>query len=161
MERLLSPIALSWASFLVLWKAWPQSKPLDKTYAALSIILFIGIALIIAGSAKSTRKQGLMLWAFFGVAIWARLELGRNWITPNEIITSGPFTITKHPIYYSVFGAALLSAIFARSLAAWAGAGLVGVTFPIAAIKEKKDLLALVDHSPIVADDVDPGEILT
>lgn len=158
MNRLISPIALSWASFLVLWKAWPQSKPLDKTYAALSIILFIGIALIIAGSSNSTKKQGLMLWAFFGVAIWARLELGRNWITPQEIIKSGPFAITKHPIYYSVFGAALLSAIFARSRAAWVGASLVGVTFPIAAIKEKKELLLLTDGSPTIEPDIDPAK---
>jgi protein-S-isoprenylcysteine O-methyltransferase Ste14 len=43
-----------------------------------------------------------------GLAIWARLTLGRNWGMPNshkegaELITAGPYAVIRHPIYSGV-----------------------------------------------------------
>lgn len=147
-----NPLAIAWLAFLIVWKSWPQTKPLEKTYALLSLMLLTGVLLIVCNAKNSTRAQALALLPFFAVAIWARIELGRNWIAPTEIINTGPYAVTKHPIYYSVFGAALLSAIMTRSAVAFGGAALIGITFPVAAAKEEKDLLLLSNHSPIVND---------
>ena len=40
-----------------------------------------------------------------GLAVWARLHIGRNWGTPMtqknepELVTSGPYRFVRHPIY--------------------------------------------------------------
>ena len=56
-----------------------------------------------------------------GIAIWARVYLGRNWSgTPtikkdHELVTSGPYHYVRHPIYtgmtLALFGSALVAGI--------------------------------------------------
>ncbi len=47
-----------------------------------------------------------------GIAIWARVYLGRNWGMPmslregHELVTSGPYAIVRHPIYTGILLAA-------------------------------------------------------
>jgi protein-S-isoprenylcysteine O-methyltransferase Ste14 len=51
------------------------------------------------------------------LAIWARVQLGRNWGMPMslreepELVTSGPYTYVRHPIYSGLLLAMLGSAI--------------------------------------------------
>lgn len=51
-----------------------------------------------------------------GIAIWARVYLGRNWSgapsvkEDHELVTSGPYAYVRHPIYTGVILAALGSA---------------------------------------------------
>jgi protein-S-isoprenylcysteine O-methyltransferase Ste14 len=83
-----------------------------------------------AGSAASIRRAlslhpgvagqwagvGLVLIGF-GFALWARVHLGRNWGTPmslrqgHELVTSGPYTYVRHPIYSGIMLATIGSAL--------------------------------------------------
>jgi protein-S-isoprenylcysteine O-methyltransferase Ste14 len=63
-----------------------------------------------------------------GLAIWARVHLGRNWGPPMsvkespELVTSGPYAYVRHPIYAGLWLAVLGSGI---SLSAWWLVGLL------------------------------------
>jgi protein-S-isoprenylcysteine O-methyltransferase Ste14 len=52
-----------------------------------------------------------------GLAIWARLHLGRNWGMPMslkqdpELVTSGPYAYVRHPIYTGIILAVLGSVL--------------------------------------------------
>jgi len=55
-----------------------------------------------------------------GLALWARITLGRNWGMPMsrkqdpELVTRGPYALARHPIYGGVLLAMLGSAIGAN-----------------------------------------------
>lgn len=62
---------------------------------------------------------GVVLFAAgLGLAVWARLHLGRNWGMPMtrkdepQLVTSGPYRFVRHPIY-----SGLLLAVLALALA--------------------------------------------
>ena len=48
----------------------------------------------------------------FGLAVWARRTLGRNWSAPinikldHQLVRSGPYRVLRHPIYTAVLGMA-------------------------------------------------------
>jgi protein-S-isoprenylcysteine O-methyltransferase Ste14 len=52
-----------------------------------------------------------------GFAVWARAHLGRNWGMPmslrqgHELVTSGPYTYVRHPIYSGIMLAMIGSAL--------------------------------------------------
>ena len=52
-----------------------------------------------------------------GLAVWARLHLGRNWGMPMtqraepELVTSGPYRFVRHPIYSGLLAAMLGTAL--------------------------------------------------
>ncbi len=52
-----------------------------------------------------------------GLAVWARMYLGRNWGMPmslrknHELVTSGPYRYIRHPIYSGILLAALGSTL--------------------------------------------------
>jgi protein-S-isoprenylcysteine O-methyltransferase Ste14 len=61
---------------------------------------------------------GLLLFALgLGFAIWARLNIGRNWGTPMskkdepELVTSGPYRLVRHPIYSGILVAGAGTAV--------------------------------------------------
>jgi protein-S-isoprenylcysteine O-methyltransferase Ste14 len=68
---------------------------------------FIGVALVFLG---------------VGLAVWARFVLGRNWGQPMtqrenpELVTAGPYSVIRHPIYTGILTAMLGSAIAITSL---------------------------------------------
>jgi protein-S-isoprenylcysteine O-methyltransferase Ste14 len=70
------------------------------------------------------------LAAGLGIAVWARLHLGRNWGMPMsqkadpELITSGPYRLIRHPIY-----SGLLLAMIGTTLVR----NLIGLTFVLVA----------------------------
>src|SRR5579862_1550294 len=78
---------------------WTLQMHLDE---AGSIIDPLGVALCGAGA---------------GLAIWARVQLGRNWGMPMsrreepELVTTGPYGLVRHPIYGGLLVAMLGSAI--------------------------------------------------
>ncbi len=66
----------------------------------------------------AARLIGVVLCTLgIGLAIWARVYLGRNWGMPMsrkedpELVTTGPYTVIRHPIYTGVLTAMLGSAI--------------------------------------------------
>jgi len=74
-----------------------------QVYEAQSVLMGpIGVALCAAG---------------VGLAIWARVHLGRNWGMPAsrkedpELVTTGPYAVIRHPIYAGILLAMVGSAI--------------------------------------------------
>lgn len=81
--------------------------------------------------------------AGLGLAVWARVHLGRNWGMPMtrkdepEIVTSGPYRLIRHPIYsgilLGILGTALATDIY------WLIAfGLLGAYFVYSARVEER-----------------------
>jgi protein-S-isoprenylcysteine O-methyltransferase Ste14 len=64
----------------------------------------------------------ILLLAGLGLAVWARIHLGRNWGMPMtqkeepELVTSGPYRLVRHPIYsgllLALVGTALATDLF-------------------------------------------------
>ena len=89
---------------------------------------------------------GLVLFALgLGFAVWARLHIGRNWGTPMtqkeepELVTSGPYSLVRHPIYSGILVAGLGTAVALSWL--WLAAVLLaGVYFVYSATVEERYL---------------------
>jgi len=89
---------------------------------------------------------GLVLFAVgLGLAVWARVHLGRNWGTPMtrkdepELVTGGPYRLVRHPIYSGMLLAGLGTAMALMS--SWLIAvGLAGVYFVYSATVEERYL---------------------
>jgi protein-S-isoprenylcysteine O-methyltransferase Ste14 len=61
---------------------------------------------------------GLVLFVLgLGLAVWARVHIGRNWGTPMsqkdepELVTSGPYRLVRHPIYSGILLASVGTAL--------------------------------------------------
>lgn len=84
----------------------------------------------------------VLLIASTAFTIWARLTLGRLWSaspnvlrTDHQLQTSGPYAITRHPIYSGLFGM-LLGSVLLNGLGRWlaflaVGAVVVATRIPI------------------------------
>ena len=76
-------------------------------------------------------------------AIWARVYLGRNWGMPMtlrvdpELVTSGPYTLVRHPIYTGIL-LAMLGSIFADGLPWIVAFIFFGIYFIYSAKTEEK-----------------------
>jgi protein-S-isoprenylcysteine O-methyltransferase Ste14 len=69
--------------------------------------VFSGHSLAVHSAALKT--AGVVVFvAGLGLAVWARIYLGRNWGTPMtqkadpELVTSGPYRFVRHPIYSGI-----------------------------------------------------------
>ena len=80
-----------------------------------------------------------------GLAVWARVHLGRNWGTPMtqkvepELVTSGPYRLARHPINSGILIAGIGTAVALSWL--WLTAfALAGIYFVYAARVEERYL---------------------
>lgn len=131
-----SILAAIWIFFIVVWLVLAADT---KRYARRNmsawgmrvLILFGVIALLRIPSLRhffarlehaiwnpALADLGIALVALgIGLAIWARLDLGRNWGMPMslkqdpELVTSGPYAYVRHPIYSGIILATLGSAL--------------------------------------------------
>ena len=82
-----------------------------------------------------------------GLAIWARVYLGRNWGMPTtqkadpELVTSGPYRFVRHPIYSGLL-AGVLGTALATNLIGLIIVGVLGAYFYYSASVEEKNLTA-------------------
>ncbi|HTZ63831.1 MAG TPA: isoprenylcysteine carboxylmethyltransferase family protein [Solirubrobacteraceae bacterium] len=89
----------------------------------------------------------ILFLAGLGLAVWARIYLGRNWGMPMtqkhepELVTSGPYRYVRHPIY-SGFLLATLGTALATSLYWLLGVVILGVYFIHSAMVEEKLMTA-------------------
>jgi protein-S-isoprenylcysteine O-methyltransferase Ste14 len=115
-----------WALIGVLWitlarmsaPGVPAREPASDTFSRLAAALAIAAALSPASLwrpfttfAPLPRAAGVAcLLAATGFTVWARLELGRMWSSSartrasHRLITSGPYALTRHPIYTGMIG---------------------------------------------------------
>lgn len=115
-------LALGWVAFWIYWIAaafsmkrsrisWSRELRIRAVIIILAIIL-LRLRAFHDGSLNSNPWRagfGLFLFALgLGLAIWARLHIGRNWGTPMskkddpELVTSGPYRLIRHPIYSGI-----------------------------------------------------------
>lgn len=73
---------------------------------------------LVAASSVATASIGVVLCAFgVGLAIWARVHIGRNWGMPMsrkenpELVTTGSYAVIRHPIYAGILLAMIGSAL--------------------------------------------------
>ena len=83
-----------------------------------------------------------------GLAVWARIYLGRNWGMPTstkedpELVTSGPYRTIRHPIYTGILLAMIGSAI---AFSVWwlIAVALIGGYFIYSAFVEERNMTRL------------------
>jgi protein-S-isoprenylcysteine O-methyltransferase Ste14 len=126
-----------WISFIVYWavsargakrtvgrRAWWREGALR-----LAIVGLVLLAVRIPAARHVLREARLPVGAFAGIAatllcalglglaVWARVHLGRNWGLPMsrkedpDLVTTGPYAAIRHPIYAGLLLAMLGSAI--------------------------------------------------
>jgi protein-S-isoprenylcysteine O-methyltransferase Ste14 len=87
----------------------------------------------------------VLIAAGLGVAIWARVNLGRNWGMPTtektepELVTSGPYRYVRHPIYSGLLLATLGTAL-ATNLTSLIVVAVLTAYFYYAATVEERNL---------------------
>lgn len=137
-------ISLCWLVFFAYWfyKATRVKKDTLKEHAPgpriFIALLFIAIVWLVATDVrevplipytKVSQIAGLILCAFgVGWTIWARKVLDSNWsASPNikenhELVRTGPYKITRHPIYTGSIVA--WAGTFFAVMATWLGLGM-------------------------------------
>ena len=116
MPPLKALILAVWIVFGIYWLASAaQAKEGRRTRGAQPIGLVVLLSFVLlralnpgslAVHAPIVRALGvILLFSGLGLAVWARVHLGRNWGMPMtekdepELVTSGPYRHVRHPIY--------------------------------------------------------------
>ncbi|HEX6789229.1 MAG TPA: isoprenylcysteine carboxylmethyltransferase family protein [Gaiellaceae bacterium] len=114
--------AVGWGAFWLYWllAAFSMKRgrvPWSRELRIRIVIVALAVLLARVGAFRGHRvnddpwlaAMGLVLFALgLGLAVWARLELGRNWGTPMtqkvepELVTGGPYRLVRHPIYSGI-----------------------------------------------------------
>jgi protein-S-isoprenylcysteine O-methyltransferase Ste14 len=122
---------LVWAAFWIYWlvAAFSTKKGRTSVSGALRIripivvVVFVLIRVRAFGNPSlhsNPTLGGLGLALFAGglaFAIWARLNIGRNWGAPMsqkvdpELVTTGPYRFVRHPIYTGILFAGIGTAV--------------------------------------------------
>jgi protein-S-isoprenylcysteine O-methyltransferase Ste14 len=134
------PIAACWIIFILFWAisavgakksiGGPRLGPQVGLRIAIVVVILLALRVPIFGHAVRHARAymvttdprlgalGVTLCALgVGLAIWARIYLGRNWGLPMsrkerpELVTTGPYAFIRHPIYSGMILAALGSAV--------------------------------------------------
>lgn len=158
MSTLHGAILIVWALFWVYWlisarTAKPGARRRGGRPAGLMIV--VGVLALRAVNANGLVLHGAIVWAVgtilllagLGLAVWARVHLGRNWGMPMtqkqepELVTSGPYRLVRHPIYTGIL-LAMLGTALALNVYWVALAGLMGAYFIHSARVEEKIMTA-------------------
>jgi protein-S-isoprenylcysteine O-methyltransferase Ste14 len=150
---------IGWAAFWLYWlvAAFSMKRghvPWSRELRIRAVIAVVVILLIRLGAFRGhglntdpwRAGTGLVLFGLgLGLAIWARLHIGRNWGTPMtekdepELVTSGPYRLVRHPIYSGILIAAAGTAV-ALSWPWLIAVALAGVYFLYSATVEERYL---------------------
>ncbi len=150
---------VGWAAFWLYWIVaafstkrgripWSRELRIRAVIIVLVFVLFRTGVFRGHGVHSDPRRAGfgLVLVALgLGFAVWARLHIGRNWGTPMtqktepELVTSGPYRLVRHPIYYGIMLGGAATAI-ALSWLWLVPAALAGIYFIYSATVEERFL---------------------
>ncbi len=122
-----------WVLFWLTWLAAASTakraaRSRVRQFVGLRVALFVILILVVhSGVFKGHRAiannpilQGIGMGLFLtglGLAVWARVYLGRNWGTPMsekvdaELVTTGPYRYIRNPIYSGIILAAIGTAV--------------------------------------------------
>jgi len=149
-------IYIAWG---VLWVYWlvaaftAKSTARGRRRRVPGVTLLVGVVLLrvfrrggLAVHSPVLHVVGVILVAAgLGLAVWARIYLGRNWGMPMtekeepELVTSGPYRFVRHPIYSGMLLAVLGTAL-ATNLYWLIGLVVIGVYFVYSARVEERRL---------------------
>ena len=154
-------IGVGWAAFWLYWLSqslnvkpghsrWQQAGG-ARLAIALAVILLLRIHALHRHATHDPWLEGIGLAMFLlgiGLAIWARVYLGRNWGTPMtekvepELVTTGPYRWIRNPIYTGIILAGLGTAV-AVSIEWLVVVVLGGSYFVYSAFMEQRFMAAL------------------
>jgi protein-S-isoprenylcysteine O-methyltransferase Ste14 len=159
MQALKTAIAVAWVIFWVYWfasaigvkegRASRRRIPLNGL-SALSVLVLLRVfrgGSLVVHSPVLGAIGAVVFVAGIGLAIWARVHLGRNWGMPMtqkaepELVTSGPYRFVRHPIYSGLL-AALLGTALATNLIGLIIVAVLGGYFYYSATVEERNLIA-------------------
>ena len=131
-------IAVCWATIVVVWLGGalynaaraPRGSIRGEGGAGTAIAAIVLVAVVVLlGSAWADRLQVTATWIrLIGLvmlvvstvfAVWARLSIGTSWtVNPRvagdrRLRTSGPYAVTRHPIYTGLLGMVVGSGLLA------------------------------------------------
>lgn len=156
-------IGVGWLAF---WGYWLISaggaKPGQNRWlrfagvrvALLLILLFLTQLKVLKGRDEVTHDPvlwgvGLAIFVLgLGLAVWARICLGRNWGMPMstkadpELVTTGPYRTIRHPIYTGMI-LAMIGTALAVSLYWLIAVALLGGYFVYSAVVEERNMTKL------------------
>ena len=146
-----------WAAFWLYWlvAAFSMKRGHVQWRRQARIRLLLLVVVVVLSRAGAFRghgvhtdpwREGLGLVLFaagLAFAIWARVNIGRNWGGPMtrkeepELVTSGPYRLVRHPIYSGILTAGIGTAI---GLSWWwlVVVGLAGTYFIYSATVEER-----------------------
>lgn len=160
-------ILVSWLAFWVIWLAASTGAKAGQTrwswllgvrVAVIVVILLLLRARHFKGNVAVTNNpwlQGIGLAVFFlglALAIWARVYIGRNWGMPMsrkadpELVTAGPYSSIRHPIYTGII-LAMIGTTIAVSLYWLVAVVVMGAYFLYSAFVEERSMGRLFPDS--------------
>lgn len=165
MHPVLIVIGIGWVIFWIIWLVAAFTAKASRgrwgRLAGARIVLILVVAYLIrvnlGGGGLRTGPNtalagpvlegvGLALWvAGLGLAVWARLYIGRNWGMPMtqrqapDLVTTGPYRFIRHPIYTGIILAAVGTAV-ATSLVGLIVVAVIAGFFVYSATREEKFL---------------------
>jgi protein-S-isoprenylcysteine O-methyltransferase Ste14 len=121
MAALRTSIFVAWAVFWIYWlvaaAGVKEGAPTRRNVRPVGILIILlgGLTLRIfkanslSVSSPVLEAAGVIVFlSGLGLAVWARVHLGRNWGMPMtekaepELVTSGPYRYVRHPIYSGI-----------------------------------------------------------
>jgi len=163
MHGVVIAIVIAWAVFWIYWllsalAAKPGRGTAWRRGASVRFVLFAAWFIFVrltgfkaqgvSASAPWLTWLGLALFVVgLGLAVWARLYIGRNWGTPMsqkddpELVTTGPYRTIRHPIYTGII-LGMIGTALAISLWGLIVAAVLAGYFTYSAFTEERNMAA-------------------